>query len=118
MTGLATFLLSSAVAISLIHWLRLTNARLRAERARAEQAESRIAADLHAMTQLVQLSHRLVRERTKIDDCLNEVIETAISVSGADKGTLQLLNSELRHAHHSGPARFRNPLSEVLCKCA
>ena len=93
-TGLATFLLSSAVAISLIHWVRVTNARLRAERARAEQAEWRIAADLHAMTQLVQLSHRLVRERTKIDDCLNEVIETAISVSGADKGTLQLLNSD------------------------
>ena len=92
-TGLATFLLSSAVAISLIHWLRVTNARLRAERTRAEQAESRIAADLRAMTQLVQLSHRLVRERTKIDDCLNGVIETALSVSGADKGNLQLLNS-------------------------
>ena len=47
--GLATFLLGSAVGITLVHWLRITIARVEAERARAEalarQREMLIEAD-------------------------------------------------------------------------
>ena len=57
------------------------------------QSETRIAADLADMTRLNQLSNRLVRESGKVDRCLNEVVETAIAISGADKGNLQMFDA-------------------------
>jgi two-component sensor histidine kinase/membrane protein implicated in regulation of membrane protease activity len=76
--GLLTFVLGSAVTIVLVH-------RLRAER---ESAQS----DLSNMARLCRLSQQLVRERTDVNECLNEVLETAIAISGADKGNVQLFN--------------------------
>jgi signal transduction histidine kinase len=91
--GFATFVFSSAAGIILVQWLRITNDWLEAERARAEQAEAHIAADLLDMTRLNQLSHQLVRAGSEVNKCLNEVIETAIAILGADKGNVQLLDS-------------------------
>jgi two-component sensor histidine kinase/CHASE1-domain containing sensor protein len=54
------------------------------------EGETRIAADLLAMTHLNHLSNRLVREGGEISKCLNEVVDTAIAISGADKGNVQL----------------------------
>jgi two-component sensor histidine kinase len=59
---------------------------------RLGESESRIAADLADMTRLNQLSNRLVREGGAVDRCLNEVLDTAIAISGADKGNVQLID--------------------------
>jgi PAS domain S-box-containing protein len=55
-------------------------------------AEAHIAADLRGMTLLNQLSNRLVREGSDFDRNLNVVVDTAITITGADKGNLQLLD--------------------------
>jgi two-component sensor histidine kinase len=77
--GLFTFVLGSVVTIVLVH-------RLRTER------ESALV-NLANMARLSRLSQQLVRERTDVNECLNEVLETAIAISGADKGNVQLLNT-------------------------
>ena len=58
-----------------------------------KQADAIIAADLRDMTLLNQLSNRLVREGSDHDRNLNAVVDTAIAITGADKGNLQLLDS-------------------------
>jgi two-component sensor histidine kinase len=90
--GLATFLVSSVVAIFLVHWLRITIARAEAEQARAEESEARTEADLRDMVRLNQLSSRLVQQSSDSDKCLNEVVDTAIALSRADKANVQLLD--------------------------
>jgi two-component sensor histidine kinase/integral membrane sensor domain MASE1 len=59
---------------------------------RLGDSESRIAADLADMTRLNQLSTTLMREGGEVDRCLNEVVNTAITISGADKGNVQLID--------------------------
>jgi PAS domain S-box-containing protein len=59
-------------------------------------AEAHIAADLRGMTLLNQLTNRLVREGGDFDRNLNAVVDTAIAVTGADKGNLQLLDPTTR----------------------
>jgi two-component sensor histidine kinase len=99
--GLATFALVSAVGIALVQWLRETIARLEAERARAEalahqraEAEERIAADLADMTRLNQLSDLLVREKGDVKECLDKILDTAIAICRADKGNIQLFDTQ------------------------
>ena len=79
--GLSTFVLASVVGITLVHRLHITI--------------SRGDADLLAMTRLNQLNNKLIDEGTDINKSLNEVIETAIAISGADKGNVQLFDSHL-----------------------
>jgi PAS domain S-box-containing protein len=57
-----------------------------------KRAEALIAANLRDMTLLNQLSNRFVREGSDFDRNLNTVLETAIAITGADKGNLQLLD--------------------------
>ena len=57
-----------------------------------KQSEARIAADVHDMTQLIQLSNRLVREGSDFGKNLDAVVDTAIAITGAGKGNLQLLD--------------------------
>jgi hypothetical protein len=75
----------TGVAIALVDWLRITITA-------AEEAEARVAADLRDMTQLNQLSNRLVREGSDHAGNLNAVVDTAIAITGAFKGTLRLLD--------------------------
>jgi PAS domain S-box-containing protein len=57
-----------------------------------KHAEALVAADLRDMTRLNQLSNRLVREGSDHNGNLNAVVDTAIVITGADKGNLQLLD--------------------------
>jgi PAS domain S-box-containing protein len=57
-----------------------------------EQAKARIASDLHDMMRLNELSNRLVRESSEHDRNLNAVVDTAIAITGAVKGSLRLLD--------------------------
>jgi PAS domain S-box-containing protein len=57
-----------------------------------KQAEALITADLRNMMLLSRLSNSLVREHSDSDSNLNEVVDTATAITGAQKGTLQLLD--------------------------
>jgi PAS domain S-box-containing protein len=57
-----------------------------------KEAETRIAADLADMTQLNELSVQLVRSGVQINQNLTAVVETAIGITRADKGNVQLFN--------------------------
>ena len=81
--GLGTFVLGSTVGITLVNWLRITIARLRAEQERSQ-------ADLLDMARLNDLSNRLVREDAEMGASLDGVLETAIAISRASKGNIQL----------------------------
>jgi GAF domain len=82
---LAAFVVGTGVAIALVDWLRTTITA-------AEEAEARAAADLRDMARLNQLSNRLVREGSDEAGNLNAVLDTAIAITGAVKGTLRLLD--------------------------
>jgi PAS domain S-box-containing protein len=93
--GLATFVVGSAVGIALVHCLR--------------NAQGSIAADLLDMDRLNQLSNRFLREGGEIDKCLAEVIVTAIAISGADKGNVQLLDSDSGALTIAAQQGFKDP---------
>lgn len=65
------------------------------ERKRAEEAlqddEVRLAADLHAMTELQNVSTRLVQQES-MESLLGEIVDAAIEITDADMGNIQMLN--------------------------
>jgi GAF domain-containing protein len=63
----------------------------RTERKRPEAA--RPAADLEAMTKLREVGALFAREGN-LDSVLGEIVDAAITISGSDFGTIQLLNCE------------------------
>ena len=79
--------------------------------AQEEQAEARerVAADLSAMTRLRELGSLCAREGHYQSKCLSAVVETAIAITGAPRGSLQLVDAR------SGGAR-RSRLSMDLVK--
>jgi two-component sensor histidine kinase len=101
--GLAIFLISGAVAIVIVHWLRLSIIR--------------IAADLTAVTLLNELGLRLARDGAGLPDCMNGIVDTAISLSGADKGNIQTFDatsgSPMIAAQHGFDAPFLEFLSSA-----
>jgi two-component sensor histidine kinase/integral membrane sensor domain MASE1 len=56
------------------------------------ESETRIATDLRDMTRLQEVSEQLMQEGGQIEKSLDKVIETAVAISGANKGYLQFLN--------------------------
>jgi signal transduction histidine kinase/DNA-binding response OmpR family regulator len=73
-------------------------------RARREE-EERTAADLRAMRRLYEVGNLCSRAGHDFEQCLAEVVDTAVAITGADKGNLQLLDAEsgaLRIAAHRG----------------
>ena len=56
--------------------------------------EQQLAGDLDSMTRLQQVGSRSVREGNEFIECLQEVLDTAISIVGAERGNIQLLEPE------------------------
>jgi GAF domain-containing protein len=61
------------------------------------------------MKQLIQLSNRLVREGSDHNRNLNAVLDTAIAITGADKGNLQLLDPTTRALSIAAQRGFEEP---------
>jgi len=59
------------------------------------QAAITVRAELEQMRRLNELSTILMREENKFEVCLSEITRTAIAISGADKGNLQLFDETL-----------------------
>jgi len=55
-------------------------------------AEQRIATDLKATTLLRQVGSECVRDDATLDECLHHILDAAISITGAQKGNIQLLD--------------------------
>ena len=56
------------------------------------QAAVTVRAELENMRRLNELSTLLMREENKFETCCDEITRTAIAISGADKGCLQLFD--------------------------
>jgi two-component sensor histidine kinase len=56
------------------------------------QAAVTVRAELEDMRRLNELSTVLMREENNFETCCDEIIRTAIAISGADKGSLQLFD--------------------------
>jgi two-component sensor histidine kinase len=59
------------------------------------QAAVTVRAELEDMRRLNELSTVLMREENNFETCCDEIIRTAIAISGADKGSLQLFDETL-----------------------
>jgi signal transduction histidine kinase/CheY-like chemotaxis protein len=59
-----------------------------------QKSEARTAADLEDMTRLYEVGNRCVRESDDLAGCLDEIVATAIAITGAGKGNLQMFDAE------------------------
>ena len=59
-------------------------------------SRKQMTAELEDMRRLNELSTLLVREENKFEACYDEITRTAIAISGADKGNLQLFDEASR----------------------
>jgi two-component sensor histidine kinase len=103
--GLATFAFGSVAGVALVHLLEIATARAKAEQERSAELAASVTADLAGMTQLNNLSSLLVREGKDLKTCLNHALETAIAITNADKGNVQLFDGNavaLTIAAHRG----------------
>jgi PAS domain S-box-containing protein len=66
------------------------------DRKRAEEAlrasRERLAADLQAITRLYEVGNRCVRAGNGFHQCLEMILDAAVSITGADKGNIQLFD--------------------------
>jgi two-component sensor histidine kinase len=58
--------------------------------------QKQMTAELEDMRRLNELSTLLVREENKFETCYDEITKTAVAISGADKGNLQLFDETSR----------------------
>ena len=72
-------------------------------------SEARIATDLLDMTRLNQLANRLMGEGGEIHKCLKEAVETAIAITGAEKGNVQLLDTDSGALTIAAQSGFEGP---------
>jgi signal transduction histidine kinase/ActR/RegA family two-component response regulator len=84
---------SLAVYVFIDGLIAVVAAALRASQAEAEAARSELADRLRGLTRLAELSTRLV-PKGALDCLLLEVLDAGIDITGADMGSVQLLNVE------------------------
>jgi signal transduction histidine kinase/CheY-like chemotaxis protein len=79
--------------------------------------ERRIDEDMRAMRRLQEIGNRCVRAGENLEECLGEILDAAIELTGADKGNIQLLDEDgltLRVAAQRGfDERFLHFFAEV-----
>ena len=73
--------------------LARVGANLKMARLRGE-FERRLGADLRAMTRLHEIGLRCLRADAEERECLAEILDAAIEISGAEKGVVQLMDPE------------------------
>lgn len=92
LVGIAAFAISGAVAMILVHLLRVSIRQVEAERAKATALATEREADLKRVILLNELGLRLVSDEGKLNERLNDILEAAIALSGANKGNIQLFD--------------------------
>src|SRR5262249_28314578 len=59
-----------------------------------KEAQQHIETDLRAMSRLYELGNQCVDSGLSFERCLDAITETAVTITNADKGNLQLLDAE------------------------
>ncbi|HJU93383.1 MAG TPA: ATP-binding protein [Pyrinomonadaceae bacterium] len=67
------------------------------------------AADLKAMRRLNEIGTRCAKDGDNVNGCLQEILNVAIEISGADKGNIQLLDLESGHLNLTAHSGFEEP---------
>ena len=87
------------------------------ERKRAEQelaaAKDRMASDLDAMARLHKISTKFVSQGD-IRTMLDEIVETAIAITHADMGNIQLFDAQVGKSQDHGAPRLRAAIPGLL----
>jgi PAS domain S-box-containing protein len=82
---------SGRIIGGIVAWRDITE-RVRMEEA-LRQSERMMKADLAAMTKLHELSSKYLKEET-LEEILDQIVDTAMEISGADFGNIQILDPE------------------------
>jgi two-component sensor histidine kinase len=72
-------------------------------------SQKQMTAELEDMRRLNKLSTLLVREENKFETCYEEITKTAIAISGADKGNLQVFDEVSRSLRIVAQQGFQEP---------
>jgi PAS domain S-box-containing protein len=87
---------------------------LRDSEARLFRILEHSAADLKAMRLLNEIGTRCARDGNDLDACLQEILRVAIEINGADKGTIQLVDSLHGFLNLTTQSGFDEELNEFL----
>jgi len=112
--ALVSFILSGVVAIALVHWLRISIDRADAERTKVAALARQKDADFSSVMRLNQLGIRLLREEREQDECLNDILDTAIALLAADKGIIQRFDSASGALTLAAQRGFKEPFLEFF----
>ena len=72
------------------------------------------AADLKAMRRLNEIGTRCAKDGDDVNGCLQEILNVAIEISGADKGNIQLLDAESGHLNLAAHSGFEEPFLQFF----
>ena len=75
------------------------------------------AADLKAMRRLNEIGARCAKDGDDVENCLREILDVAIEISGADKGNIQLLNQDSESLNLVTQSGFQEPFVELFESC-
>jgi CheY-like chemotaxis protein len=90
----------------------LARVRANLEMAKPRQGlDQQVAADLRAMTLLCEVGYRCTRVGNEFERRLEDILDAAIEITGADKGNIQLLDPETGVLEIAVRRGFRAPLS-------
>jgi YesN/AraC family two-component response regulator len=73
------------------------------------EAKLSLAADLHAMTRLREVGEQCMLAGNEFAQCLDEILDAAIAITGADKGNIQLLDAESGMLEIAAQRGFEGP---------
>jgi PAS domain S-box-containing protein len=91
----------------------------RANMARMRRVEEeRLADDLKAMERLYQLGNWCAQRGDDFDGCLDEILTTAIAITSADKGNIQLLDEETGMLRIATQRGFEAPFLKFFAEVA
>jgi PAS domain S-box-containing protein len=79
-------------------------------------AQRIIDADLQAMTLLQELGTELTREGVRVEHCLQQILDAAISLARADKGTVQLFDFTAHAFRFAAQRGFQDPFLKFFEK--
>jgi PAS domain S-box-containing protein len=71
------------------------------------------AADLKAMRRLNEIGTRCARDGNDRDACLQEILNVAIDISGADRGSIQLIDPATGLLNHSNETGFDPMFAQI-----
>ena len=75
------------------------------------------AADLKAMRRLNEIGARCAKDGDDIESCLEEILNVAIQITGADKGNVQLLSQDADALRIVTQTGFDEPFLEMFESC-